>query len=76
MKSLKSLGRGELNLKRWMIIKVDWWLQSADDESCLMLKVDWWLKLIDDKVLQTNEWMDNAISSRVTFATKNELIIE
>ena len=24
----------------------------------------------------TNEWMDNAISSRVTFATKNELIIE
>ena len=30
-KSLKSRERGELKLKRWMMIKVDWWLKLFDD---------------------------------------------
>ena len=43
-KSLKSREEGELKSKRWMMIKVDWWLKSIDDS----------LKLIDEIVLQTN----------------------
>ena len=43
-KSLKSRERGELKSKRWMMIKVDWWLKSIDD----------YLKLIDEIVLRTN----------------------
>ena len=30
-KSLKSCEGGELKSKRWMVIKVDWWLKSIDD---------------------------------------------
>ena len=30
-KSLKSRERGKLKLKRWMMIKVDWWLKLFDD---------------------------------------------
>ena len=30
-KSLKSRERGELKLKRSMMIKVDWWLKLFDD---------------------------------------------
>ena len=43
-KSLKSCEEGELKSKRWMMIKVDWWLKSIDDS----------LKLIDEIVLRTN----------------------
>ena len=43
-KSLKSREEGELKSKRWMMIKVDWWLKSIDDS----------LKLIDEIVLWTN----------------------
>ena len=43
-KGLKSREEGELKSKRWMMIKVDWWLKSIDD----------YLKLIDEIVLQTN----------------------
>ena len=41
-KSLKSRERGELKLKRWMMIKVDWCGKLINDESWLMIKVDWW----------------------------------
>ena len=30
-KSLKSHERSELKLKRWMEIKVDWWIKVIDD---------------------------------------------
>ena len=30
-KSLKRRERGELKLKRWMVMKVDWWLKMIDD---------------------------------------------
>ena len=30
-KSLESRKRGELKLKRWMVIKVDWWIKLIDD---------------------------------------------
>ena len=73
-KSLKSCKRGELKLKRWLLIKVDQWIKLIDDWSWLMIKVVSLLKSIDDKVLLTNELTnektDNAIS-RVAFATEN-----